>query len=249
VGATLIGSDEEQAGRSTNARLPAGGAAGRVAAWPVPSSRRRDVAPGHDAVAAEGPRFLLLPQVTAAIGATGPVRRRRWCRPPASGAARSRACGPKPPSPCAHRHASPPSTTCAGSHVRRTSRGRLKPRPAAGAPNAPPRRSTVRSAARHHRRFKARRHRMPPEIGRQHRYSRCPVADADSFTVDSPRLNRTRSTVSIQIELLGDLIDKVVLGRTSRKVRGTSAGDILLADPRRLRLLRLHDEALAHMSA
>lgn len=73
------------------------------------------------------------------------------------------------------------------------------------------------------------------------------VADAKSFTRAGERLNRSQSTVSLQISRLEAQIGARLLSRDPRHVALTPAGEALL--PRARRLLHMNDELVQELSS
>jgi DNA-binding transcriptional LysR family regulator len=71
------------------------------------------------------------------------------------------------------------------------------------------------------------------------------VAAAASFTEAGRRLNRTQSTISLQIKRLEDRAGRPLFERTPRTVRLTSDGELLLSYAEQI--LRLHDEVAARL--
>jgi DNA-binding transcriptional LysR family regulator len=71
------------------------------------------------------------------------------------------------------------------------------------------------------------------------------IAETNSFTRAADRLYRTQSTVSLQIKRLEEQLRCPLFDRTSRSVRLTPQGEILLDYARQL--LRLNDELVARM--
>jgi DNA-binding transcriptional LysR family regulator len=72
------------------------------------------------------------------------------------------------------------------------------------------------------------------------------VIDAGGFTAASDCLNRTQSTVSVQVMRLEEQIGRKLLERGRGKVKPTEQGEILLSYARRI--LRLNDETVLRMS-
>lgn len=72
------------------------------------------------------------------------------------------------------------------------------------------------------------------------------VADTGSFSLAAGRVGRSQSAVSMQIRKLEAEIGQPLLLRGTRKVTATPAGRDLLAYAQRL--LRISDEALAHLT-
>lgn len=71
------------------------------------------------------------------------------------------------------------------------------------------------------------------------------IAEGDSFTAASRRLNLTQSAVSMQIKRLEEIAGGVLFDRASRKVSLSLRGELLRSHARRL--VALNDEALAHL--
>lgn len=71
------------------------------------------------------------------------------------------------------------------------------------------------------------------------------IAEGDSFTAASRRLNLTQSAVSMQIKRLEEIAGGVLFERTSRNVTLSRRGELLRSHARRM--VALNDEALAHM--
>lgn len=73
------------------------------------------------------------------------------------------------------------------------------------------------------------------------------VAETLSFTAAGDMLGRTQSAISQQIRRLEDAVGKELLARTSRSVRLTAAGELLLAHAHRA--IALNDEAMRRLTA
>lgn len=73
------------------------------------------------------------------------------------------------------------------------------------------------------------------------------IADAGSFSAAATRIGRTQSAVSLQISKLETRLQTKLLERTSRSVRQTPAGELLIAYARRI--LDIADEAALALSA
>ncbi len=72
------------------------------------------------------------------------------------------------------------------------------------------------------------------------------LADTSSFTRTAERLHRTQSTISLQIKRLEDMLGKALFDRTSRSVRLTPEGLVLLSYAQQM--LRINDEAIARVT-
>ena len=71
------------------------------------------------------------------------------------------------------------------------------------------------------------------------------IAETGSFTRAGDRLNRTQSTISLQVKRLEDQLGRAVFARTPRSLALTPEGERLLGPARQL--LRLNDAALAEL--
>jgi DNA-binding transcriptional LysR family regulator len=71
------------------------------------------------------------------------------------------------------------------------------------------------------------------------------VADSGSFTRAAEQLLRNQSTVSLQLKRLEEAVDRRLLERSSRKVRLTAEGGVMLDYARRL--LALNDEVVGRV--
>lgn len=72
------------------------------------------------------------------------------------------------------------------------------------------------------------------------------VAETGSFTLAAPRINRSQSAISMQMQRLEQSVGKTLLVRSPRAVRPNSAGSDFLVYARRL--LTLSDEAWASVT-
>ena len=74
----------------------------------------------------------------------------------------------------------------------------------------------------------------------------CAIAETGSFTRASERMLRNQSTISLQVKRLEHALHRKLLDRTSRSVRLTAEGEMLLQHARHL--LALNDEIVARVN-